>query len=95
MLTNIIAYLIALYLVLAFAAAVQVWVWDIPRWLDRSTAYGDGKLNWWERLSLLVWMPGCLIYTARHSKWPGVRESIPQFWVTIVLGRQFTSKDAM
>lgn len=95
MLSNFIFYLVAAYWVLAFAAGVQVVVWDLPRWFDRATAYGDGKLHWTERLMLAIYAPGMLAYVYYYDKWPGTREFAWELYVTIVLGRQYNSADAM
>lgn len=93
MLTNLLLWLLTIYLVLALVAGIWVQLNDIPRWLDRATAYGDGKLNWAERLTIAILMPGMLVYIWRFDRWPGIKDCLPEFWVTIVLGRQMTAGD--
>lgn len=94
MLTNLLLILLALYVIAAGTAFLHLIVsGDLPQWLDRATAYGDGKLNWAERLALVVWLPAVLFFTAWHDKWPGIKNIWPELWIAIVLGRQVTAKD--
>jgi len=93
MLTDLLIILIVAYLLLALVAGLMVAMFDLPQWLDRATAYGDGKLNWAERLMLAVYAPAAMVYTAYYDKWPGLKGIVVELYVAIVLGRQVTSKD--
>lgn len=95
MLTDFILYLIWAYLLLAvFLTIIVMRDGTLPEWLDRATAYGDGKLNWWERFTLFLYAIPALVFCAWYHKWPGVKGVAVELYVAIVLGRQFTSKDA-
>ncbi|RWP84744.1 MAG: hypothetical protein EOR11_19995 [Mesorhizobium sp.] len=96
MLTDILAYILVAYGTLAFVAFLHMLVsQSLPQWFDRATAYGDGKLNWWERLTLLIWAPAIIAFVVYWDKWPGIKSYLPELWVMIVLGRQPSVKDTM
>jgi hypothetical protein len=95
MLTDLFILITTAYFLLALVAGLTVLMFDLPQWLDRATAYGDGKLNWAERIMLLIYAPAAMLYTAYFDKWPGLKGIVAELWVGIVLGRQVTSKDVV
>ncbi|MDG4856416.1 hypothetical protein [Mesorhizobium sp. WSM4982] len=96
MLTNLILTLLYAYLIVAFVLTVRVMAdGTLPAWLDRATAYGDGKLSITERFYLLLYAIPALVFCAWYHKWPGVKGVVAELYVAIVLGRQFNEKDAM
>lgn len=84
------------YLLASLAAILaMVFLDGPPVYLDRATTYGDERLNWKERLVLIVFLPAILLYVWWHDKWPGIKKIVAELWVTIVLGRQANAKDML
>jgi hypothetical protein len=96
MLTHLLTLLLIVYAIAALAALfTMVLLGDLPEYFDRATTYGDEKLNWRERVMLIVFLPSILIYVYWHDKWPGLKGILVELWATIVLGRQVKPKDTM
>lgn len=96
MLTYLLTLLLYAYLVVALALTVRVMAeGTLPAWLDRATAYGDGKLSITERFYLFLYAIPAIVFCAWYHKWPGVKGVVWELYVAIVLGRQFNEKDAM
>jgi hypothetical protein len=94
--TYLLTHLLVIYLLFtAFLTALVMLDGTLPSWLDRATAYGDGKLTMVERLFLFLYAIPALVFCAYYHKWPGVRGVAAELYVGIVLGRQFNEKDVM
>lgn len=95
MLTHLVLLLIAIYWVIAAFCWVQLLVDDEPpAALDHATTYGPDNLAIWERLLLWVYVPAIIWYVWRNDKWPGLKDTLPELWCAIVVGRQYNVKDA-